>query len=101
MYIHEGCKNISKRGIYQFSLINPVKMTGNYKFSKRNPNQKATPDYDIVIKRLHLYYNMKTSYFRNRTKDRNFNNTISNFLYSHIHKQPLILYQLENSPSFP
>ena len=39
MYIHEGCKNISKRVFTNFSN-NPVQMTGNYKFSKRNPNQK-------------------------------------------------------------
>ena len=69
---------------------------------KENPNQKANPDYDIVIKRLHLYYNMKTSLLFGIDKDRNFNNTIFPiFLYSHIHNKPLILYQLENSPQFP
>ena len=37
--ICEGRKNISKRIFTNFSY-NPIQITGNYKFGKRNPNQK-------------------------------------------------------------
>ena len=39
---------------------------------------KSNPDYDIIIKRLHIYYDMKLVTF-GIDKDQKFNNTISNF----------------------
>ena len=57
---------------------------------------KTNPDYDIVIKRLHLYYNMKLVTFR---IDRNGNLIIqfSIFMQPYM-QQPLALYQLETVP---
>ena len=57
---------------------------------------KTNPDYDIVIKRLHLYYNMKLVTFGIDWK----RNLIIQFpIFVHPYtQQPLILYQLEMVP---
>ena len=57
---------------------------------------KTNPDYDIVIKRLHLYYNMKLVTFGIDRK-RNFIIQFPVFV-PHFAQQPLILYQLETVP---
>ena len=58
---------------------------------------KTNPDYDIVIKRLHLYYNMKLVTFR---IDR-YRNVLIQFLIfvQPYTQQPLTLYQLETVPA--
>ena len=54
---------------------------------------KRNPDYDIVIKRLHLYYDMKLVTFR---IDRHRNLIIQFLIFIQPYtEQPLILYQLE------
>ena len=65
---------------------------------------KSNPDYDIVIKRLHLYYDMKLVTFR-IDKDRNLIIQFPIFVQPYT-QQPLILYQLETvkghaAPYFP
>ena len=57
---------------------------------------KTNPDYDIVIKRLHLYYDMKLVTFR---IDRNRNLIIQfpSFVQPYT-QQPLTLYPLETVP---
>ena len=57
---------------------------------------KTNPDYDIVIKRLHLYYDMKLVTFR---IDRN-RNLITQFpvFVQPYTQQPLTLYQIETFP---
>ena len=57
---------------------------------------KTNPDYDIVIKRLHLYYNMKLVTFGIDRK-RNLIIQFLIFVQPYI-QQPLILYQLETVP---
>ena len=57
---------------------------------------KTNPDYNIVIKRLHLYYNMKLVTFRIDRK-RNLIIQFPIFLQPYT-QQPLILYQLEAVP---
>ena len=57
---------------------------------------KSNPDYDIVIKRLHLYYNMKLVTF-GIDKDRNLIIQFPIFVQPYT-QQPLILYQLETVP---
>ena len=52
------------------SLVIPLKLKEILKEVKTNP------DYDLVLKRLHLYYHMKLVTFR-IDKDRKSNNTIS------------------------
>ena len=57
---------------------------------------KSNPDYDIVIKRLHLYYNMKLVTF---IIDQERNLIIQFPIFIHLYtQQPLILYQLETVP---
>ena len=57
---------------------------------------KTNPDYDIVIKRLHLYYDMKLVTFR---IDRNRNLIIQFPIFVQPYtQQPLTLYQLETAP---
>ena len=57
---------------------------------------KSNPDYDIVIKRLHLYYNMKLVTFK-IDNDRNLIIQYPIFAQPYT-QQPLILYQLETVP---
>ena len=57
---------------------------------------KSNPDYDIVIKRLHLYYNMKFVTF-GIDKDRNLIIQFPIFIQPYT-QQPQILYQLETDP---
>ena len=54
---------------------------------------KTNPDYYIVIKRLHLYYDMKLVTFR---IDRNRNLIIQFPIF--VQQQPLTLYQFETAP---
>ena len=57
---------------------------------------KTNPDYDIVIKRLHLYYDIKLVTFR---IDRKRNHIIQFPVFVQPYtQQPLILYQLETVP---
>ena len=57
---------------------------------------KSDPDYDIVIKWLHLYHDMKLVTFR-IDKDRNLIIQFPIFIQPYT-QQPLILYQLETVP---
>ena len=54
------------------------------------------PDYDIVIKRLHLYYDMKLVTF-GTDRDRNLIIQFPLFVQLYM-QQPLILYQIETVP---
>ena len=57
---------------------------------------KTNPEYDIVIKRFHLYYNMKLVTFG---IDRKRNLIIQFPIFAQPYtQQPLILYQLETVP---
>ena len=57
---------------------------------------KSNPDYDIVIKRLHLYYDMKLVTF-GIDRDQNLIIQFPIFVQP-CTQQPLILYQLEMVP---
>ena len=57
---------------------------------------ETNPDYDIVLKGLHLYYNMKLVTF-SIDKKRNFIIQFPIFIQPY-RQQPLILYQLETVP---
>ena len=56
----------------------------------------TSPDYDLVIDRLHLYYDMPLATF-GIDKDRNLITQFPIFVQSYT-QQPLILYQLETLP---
>ena len=55
--------------------------------------QTTRPDYDIVIKRLHLYYDMKLVTF-GIDRSRNLIIQFPVFVQTYM-QQPLILYQIE------
>ena len=77
------------------SLLPPLKLQEILEEVKK-AIQKMNPDYNIVIKRLHLYYDMKFVTF-GFDRDRNF---IIQFpvLVQPYTQQPLILYQVETVP---
>ena len=77
------------------SLVTPYKLQEIINLVKETLI-KSKPDYDILIKRLHLYYNMKLVTF-GKDQDRNLIIQFPIFVQSHT-QQPLILYQLETVP---
>ena len=62
----------------------------------KNAIQITNPDYDIVIKRLHLYYDMKLVTF-GIDENRNLIVQFPVFVQPYTHQQ-LILYQIETVP---
>ena len=79
----------------------PISLITPYKFqeiinSVKETLIKSNPNYDIVIKRLHLYYDMKLATFRIDQK-RNLIIQYPIFVQPYM-QQPLILYQLETVP---
>ena len=95
LHIYAWAIRILAKGYLPISLVTPSKL-------REIPNDvktalwKANPDYDLVIDRLHLYYNMKLVTFG---IDKNKNHIIQFPVFIQPHtQQPLILYQLETVP---
>ena len=95
-----GPKNLSEdylssTGYLPISLVTPLKLQQIIS-SVKESLIKTNPDYNIVIKRLHLYYDMKLVTFGIDQK----RNLILQFLIfvQPYTQQPLILYQLEMVP---
>ena len=83
---------ILAKGYLPISLVTPLKLKNILDLIKE-ALIKTNPDYDIMIKRLHSYYNMKLATFR---IDRNRNLIIQFPVFVQPYtQQPLILYQLE------
>ena len=83
------------KGYLPISLVTPLKLQEIVDLVKETLI-KTNPDYYIMIKRLHLYYDMKFVTFEN---DRKRNLTIQFPIFVQPYtKQPLILYQLETVP---
>ena len=61
--IYAKAVRILAKGYLPISLISPLKLQ-DIIYSVRETLIKTNPDYDIVIKRLHLYYSMKLVTFR-------------------------------------
>ena len=59
--------------------------------------RKTNPDYDLVIERLHLYYDIKLVTF-GIDNERNLIVQFPVFIQPYT-QQPLILYQIENVPT--
>ena len=95
LHIYVKAVRILAKGYLPISLITPYKLQEIINVVKETLI-KGNPDYDIVIKRLHLYYDMKFVTF-GIDQDRNLIILfpISMQLYT---QQPLILYQLETVP---
>ena len=83
------------KGYLPISLLSPSKIQEILGKVKK-VIQTTNPDYDIVIKRLHLYYDMKLVTFgidKNRNLIVQFPVSVQQYT-----QQPLILYQIETVP---
>ena len=86
---------ILAKGYLLILLITPLKLQEILN-SIKDTLTKTNPDYDIIIKRLHIYYDMKLVTFGIDRK-RNLIIQFSIFVQPYM-QQPLILYQLETVP---
>ena len=94
LHIYTKAVRILAKGYLPISLITSLKLWDS-NFIKEMQT-KTSPDYDIVIKRLHLYYDMKLVTF-GIERNRNIIIQLPVFVQSYI--QPLLtLYQLERVP---
>ena len=95
LHIHAKAIRILAKGYLPILLITPIKLKEILEAVKATV-QKTNPDYDLVIKRLYLYYDMRLVTF-GIDKDRNL---IIQFLVftQQYTQQLLILYQIETVP---
>ena len=98
--ISQLCKYVSAiriltKGYLPNALVTPSKLKEILSEVKKTL-QMTKPDYDIVIGRLHLYYNMQLVTF-GIDKDKNLIVQFPIFIQPYT-QQPLILYQLETVP---
>ena len=92
MHVHRGSKNFGKRVSTNFAN-NSFETKRSFRHSK-NHNREKKPDYDIVIKWLHLYCDMKLETFGiDRDKK-----TIS-IVHTDIHTAPTCTVSDRNSTS--
>ena len=88
---------ILAKGYLPRSLVSPSKLQ-KILTAVKNTIQTTNPDYEIVINRLHLYYDMKLVTF-GIDRDRNLAVQFPVFIQLYM-QQPLILYQTEKC-TFP
>ena len=93
--IHAKAIRILAKGYLPISLITPLRLQ-NILDEVKTAVQKTTPDYDILIKRLYLYYGVKLVTF-GIDRSRNLIIQFPIFMQPYT-QQPLILYQLETVP---
>ena len=94
LHIYATAIRVLAKGYLPISLITPLKLKeilSEVKIAIR----KTNPDYDLVIKRLHLYHDMKLVTF-GIDKERNL--IIQFPVFIHTYTQPLILYIIEIVP---
>ena len=95
LHIYAKVVRILAKGYLPILLITPLKWQ-EILSSIKEILTKTNPDYNIVIKRLHLYYNMKLVAF---SIDRNRNLIIQFPIFVQPYtQQQLTLYQLETVP---
>ena len=92
MHIYASTIRILAKGYLPNTLITPVKLKEILNEVKKTL-RATNPDYDLVIDRLHLDYNMQLVTF-GIDKDRNLIIQFPVFIQPYT-QQPLILYQLE------
>ena len=93
--IYAKAIRILAKGYLPISLVTPLKLKEILDLFKETLI-KTNPDYDVVIKRLNLYYDMKLVTFGIDRK-RNLIIQFPVFIQPYT-QQPLILYQLETIP---
>ena len=96
LYIYADALRILAKGYLPILLITPVKLKEI--LNEVKTTRKTNPDYDIVIKRFHLYYDMKLFTF-GIVRDKNLIIQFPVFIQPYT-QQPLVLYQIETVP-FP
>ena len=95
LHIYESVIRILVKGYLPNTLITPAKLKEILN-EVRKALRATNPDYDLVIDRLHLYYNMQLVTF-GIDRDRNLIIQFPVFIQPYT-QQPLILYQLETVP---
>ena len=95
LQIYAKAVRILAKGYLPISLVTPLKLQEILGLVKE-VLIKTNQEYDIVIKRLHLYYNIKLVTFKIDRK-RNLIIQFPIFVQPYT-QQPLILYQLETVP---
>ena len=95
LHIYATSVKILAKGYLPISLITPSKLREILSDVKA-AIRKTNPDYDLVIDRLHLYYDMKLVMF-GIDKERNLIIQFPVFIQPYT-QQPLILYQMEMVP---
>ena len=93
--IYTSVIRILAKGYLPISLVTPSKLRGILNEVKA-AIWKTNPDYDLLIDRIHLYYNMQLVTF-GINKDKNLVIQFPVFVQPYTQK-PLILYQLETVP---
>ena len=95
LHIYALAIRILAKGYLTISLVTPSKLREILNEVK-TAIQTTSPDYDLVIDRLHMYYDMQLVTFGN-DKDKNLIILFPVFIQPYT-QQPLILYQLETVP---
>ena len=95
LHIYTKAVRILAKGYLPILLTTPLKLQ-EIPNSVKETVTKTNPDYDIVNKSLHLYYNMK-SVTLNIDRNRNLIIQLPIFVQPYT-QQPLPLYQLETVP---
>ena len=95
LHIYTTSFSILAKGYLPISWVTPSKLREILNDVKR-AIWKTNPDYDLVIDRPHLYYNMQLVTF-GFDKDKNLIMQFPVFIQPYA-QQPLILYQIETVP---
>ena len=86
MHAYVSAVKVLAKGYLSNTLINPAKLQEILTEVKKML-QTTNPEYDLVLDRVHLYYDMPLITF-GVDKDMNLYHSISQYLYSHILKSP-------------
>ena len=95
MQIYATAIRILSKGYLPNTLVTPLKLKEILN-EVRSALRIINPDYDLVIDRLHLYYDMQLVTF-GIDRDKNLIIQFPVFIQSYT-QQPLVLYQLETVP---
>ena len=95
LYVYTSAIKVLAKGYLPISLVTPSKLKAILNEVK-TAIQKTNPDYDLVIERLHLYYDIQLVTF-GIDKDKNLIIQFPVFVQPYT-QQTLILYQLETVP---
>ena len=95
LHIYATSIRILAKGCLPILLITPSKLK-EILTKVRNCHKETNPDYNLVIEKLHLYYDIMLVTF-GIGKDRNLIMQFPVFIQPYT-QQPLILYQIETVP---